>query len=81
MRRSCDERGSRLNQLVSDHEAMQRLHQQLTREYDSLVVEHNNLKSEYKTLKMENKELKVRQWKWTECFYRVTPQKTGPSFQ
>ncbi|XP_050690799.1 girdin-like, partial [Eriocheir sinensis] len=61
VRRSCDERGSRLNQLVSDHEAMQRLHQQLTREYDSLVLEHNNLKSEYKTLKMENKELKEHQ--------------------
>lgn len=59
VRRSCDERGSRLNQLVADHEALQRLHQQLSREYDNLVLEHNNLKSEHKTIKLENKDLKV----------------------
>ncbi|XP_071537129.1 uncharacterized protein Girdin isoform X2 [Panulirus ornatus] len=61
VRRSCDERGNRLTQLVTDHEALQRLHQQLTREYDNLVLEHNNLKSAHKTLKMEQKELKERQ--------------------
>nr|XP_045601739.1 girdin-like isoform X2 [Procambarus clarkii] len=61
VRRSCDERGSRLSQLVSDHEALQRLHQQLTREYDSLILEHNNLKTTHRSLKQEQKELKERQ--------------------
>lgn len=59
VRRTCDERGSRLNQLVADHEALQRLHQQLTREYDNLIKEHNNLKTTHKNLKLEQKELKV----------------------
>ncbi|XP_042859655.1 girdin-like isoform X2 [Penaeus japonicus] len=61
VRRTCDERGSRLNQLVSDHEALQRLHQQLTREYDSLIQEHNNLKTSHRNLKLEQKELKEKQ--------------------
>ncbi|XP_068240760.1 girdin isoform X2 [Palaemon carinicauda] len=61
VRRSCDERGNRLSQLVTDHEALQRLHQQLTREYDNLISEHNNLKTAHKNLKQEQKELKERQ--------------------
>ncbi|XP_047488647.1 girdin-like isoform X5 [Penaeus chinensis] len=61
VRRTCDERGSRLNQLVADHEALQRLHQQLTREYDNLIKEHNNLKTTHKNLKLEQKELKEKQ--------------------
>ncbi|KAK3851153.1 hypothetical protein Pcinc_042174 [Petrolisthes cinctipes] len=60
-RRSCDERGSRLSQLVGDHEALQRLHQQLTREYDQLTKEQNNLKSSHKTLRHDHKLLKDRQ--------------------
>ncbi|CAL1290097.1 unnamed protein product [Larinioides sclopetarius] len=54
------EQENRNRSLATDHDSLQRLHEQLTNDYDSLIKVHSSLKAHHKSLKSEYNDLKEK---------------------